>query len=165
MILFTKHFRLKVSQRNWLLKMCPLPSWAKKKEALQKAQKQTLDELQAEEDKVNSLTKVKTKLEQRVDDVSFYICLNYHKCSTKFLYIEAGTNYCVRECTRLKVHWSKKGSSVWILSELKETSREIWNWPTKPSWIFHERWQEASPETRGESLFAAEKKVFCCWFQ
>lgn len=42
----------------------------KEKKALQEAHQQTLDDLQTEEDKVNSLTKHKTKLEQQVDDVS-----------------------------------------------------------------------------------------------
>lgn len=42
----------------------------KEKKALQEAHQQTLDDLQVEEDKVNSLTKAKTKLEQQVDDVS-----------------------------------------------------------------------------------------------
>lgn len=41
----------------------------KEKKALQEAHQQTLDDLQAEEDKVNSLTKQKAKLEQQVDDV------------------------------------------------------------------------------------------------
>lgn len=43
----------------------------KEKKALQEAHQQGLDDLQAEEDKVNSLTKAKSKLEQQVDDVSF----------------------------------------------------------------------------------------------
>lgn len=43
----------------------------KEKKALQEAHQQTLDDLQAEEDKVNTLSKAKTKLEQQVDDVSF----------------------------------------------------------------------------------------------
>ncbi|KTF79591.1 hypothetical protein cypCar_00035202 [Cyprinus carpio] len=43
----------------------------KEKKALQEAHQQTLDDLQAEEDKVNTLTKSKTKLEQQVDDVSY----------------------------------------------------------------------------------------------
>lgn len=42
----------------------------KEKKALQEAHQQTLDDLQSEEDKVNSLTKAKVKLEQQVDDVS-----------------------------------------------------------------------------------------------
>lgn len=42
----------------------------KENKALQEAQQQTLDDLQAEEDKVNSLTKAKSKLEQQVEDVS-----------------------------------------------------------------------------------------------
>lgn len=41
----------------------------KEKKALQEAHQQTLDDLQAEEDKVNTLTKAKVKLEQQVDDV------------------------------------------------------------------------------------------------
>lgn len=41
----------------------------KEKKALQEAHQQTLDDLQAEEDKVNTLTKAKIKLEQQVDDV------------------------------------------------------------------------------------------------
>uniref|UniRef100_K7FM91 Myosin-1B n=1 Tax=Pelodiscus sinensis TaxID=13735 RepID=K7FM91_PELSI len=41
----------------------------KEKKALQEAHQQTLDDLQAEEDKVNTLTKAKTKLEQQVDDL------------------------------------------------------------------------------------------------
>ncbi|CAO2643640.1 MYH2 [Lemmus lemmus] len=40
----------------------------KEKKALQEAHQQTLDDLQAEEDKVNTLTKAKIKLEQQVDD-------------------------------------------------------------------------------------------------
>lgn len=42
----------------------------KEKKALQEAHQQALDDLQAEEDKVNTLTKAKAKLEQQVDDVS-----------------------------------------------------------------------------------------------
>ncbi|KAK2915101.1 hypothetical protein Q8A73_005695 [Channa argus] len=41
----------------------------KEKKALQEAHQQTLDDLQAEEDKVNTLMKAKTKLEQQVDDL------------------------------------------------------------------------------------------------
>ena len=43
----------------------------KEKKALQEAHQQTLDDLQSEEDKVNTLTKLKAKLEQQVDDVGF----------------------------------------------------------------------------------------------
>lgn len=42
---------------------------AKEKAALQESHQQTLDDLQMEEDKVNTLTKAKAKLEQQVDDV------------------------------------------------------------------------------------------------
>ncbi|EHH27758.1 hypothetical protein EGK_18032 [Macaca mulatta] len=41
----------------------------KEKKALQEAHQQALDDLQAEEDKVNTLTKAKVKLEQQVDDL------------------------------------------------------------------------------------------------
>lgn len=43
---------------------------SKEKLALQEAHQQTLEDLQTEEDKVNSLSKAKIKLEQQVDDVS-----------------------------------------------------------------------------------------------
>ncbi len=49
----------------------------KEKKALQEAHQQTLDDLQAEEDKVNTLTKAKTKLEQQVDDVSLQSHLDW----------------------------------------------------------------------------------------
>lgn len=45
----------------------------REKKALQEAHQQTLDDLQVEEDKVNSLTKAKAKLDQQVDDVSMGI--------------------------------------------------------------------------------------------
>lgn len=45
---------------------------SKEKLALQEAHQQTLEDLQAEEDKVSSLTKAKIKLEQQVDDVSLW---------------------------------------------------------------------------------------------
>ncbi len=47
----------------------------KEKKALQEAHQQTLDDLQCEEDKVNTLTKAKAKLEQQVDDVSGLLTL------------------------------------------------------------------------------------------
>ena len=43
---------------------------SKEKKELQEAHQQTLDDLQAEEDKISCLTKAKTKLEQQVDEVS-----------------------------------------------------------------------------------------------
>ena len=49
----------------------------KEKKALQEAHQQTLDDLQAEEDKVNTLTKAKTKLEQQVDDVSVFLIIHW----------------------------------------------------------------------------------------
>lgn len=50
----------------------------KEKKALQEAHQQILDDLQAEEDKVNTLTKAKTKLEQQVDDVSVSMYIFLH---------------------------------------------------------------------------------------
>lgn len=41
----------------------------KEKKSLQEAHQQTLDDLQAEEDKVNGLIKINVKLEQQTDDV------------------------------------------------------------------------------------------------
>lgn len=46
----------------------------KEKKSLQESHQQVLDDLQAEEDKVNTLSKAKVKLEQQVDDVS-WVCL------------------------------------------------------------------------------------------
>lgn len=43
---------------------------SKETKALQEVHQQTLDDLQAEEDRVSSLIKTKTKLEQQIDDVS-----------------------------------------------------------------------------------------------
>lgn len=45
---------------------------SKEKKALQEAHQQLLDDLQSEEDKTNSLTKARTKLEQQVDEVSHH---------------------------------------------------------------------------------------------
>lgn len=42
---------------------------SKEKQALQEAHQRTLEDLQAEEDKVNCLSKAKVKLEQQVNDV------------------------------------------------------------------------------------------------
>lgn len=42
---------------------------SKEMKSLQEVHQQTLDDLQAEEDKVSTLTKTKLKLEQQVDDV------------------------------------------------------------------------------------------------
>lgn len=50
----------------------------KEKKALQEAHQQALDDLQAEEDKVNTLAKAKAKLEQQADDVSVGQC--HHRC-------------------------------------------------------------------------------------
>ena len=46
---------------------------SKEKRALQEAHQQTLDDLQSEDDKINALTKAKTKLEQQVDEVSYTV--------------------------------------------------------------------------------------------
>lgn len=54
---------------------------SKEKQALQEAHQRTLEDLQAEEDKVNSLNKAKIKLEQQVDDVSTLACVATALCS------------------------------------------------------------------------------------
>lgn len=46
----------------------------KEKKSLQEAHQQALDDLQVEEDKVNTLSKAKVKLEQQVDDVCLVYC-------------------------------------------------------------------------------------------
>ena len=59
---------------------------SKETKALQEVHQQTLDDLQAEEDKVNTLNKTKIKLEQQVDDVSIsaqieatiFSCISIH---------------------------------------------------------------------------------------
>lgn len=89
----------------------------KEKKALQEAHQQTLDDLQAEEDKVNTLTKAKTKLEQQVDDVSFQSHLQQRSVSSlasSFILLFS-----------LKALWSKKRSFAWILREPKESWRVI----------------------------------------
>lgn len=58
----------------------------KEKKAQQDAQKQIMDDLQAEEEKVVTLTKTKTKLEQLTDDVRQL----YHEANKMSL-----TNYAV----------------------------------------------------------------------
>lgn len=60
--------------KNLTEEMCTLDDTiaklSKEKLALQEAHQQTLEDLQAEEDKVNTLTKAKIKLEQHADDVN-----------------------------------------------------------------------------------------------
>lgn len=72
--LLTDNFSLDIQVKNLTEEMSSLDDTvaklSKEKLALQEAHQQTLEDLQAEEDKVNSLTKAKTKLEQQVDDVS-----------------------------------------------------------------------------------------------
>lgn len=60
----------------------------KEKKSLQESHQQVLDDLQAEEDKVNTLSKAKVKLEQQVDDVS-WLCL----------YVSQGLFYHHLQCT------------------------------------------------------------------
>ena len=58
----------------------------KEKKALQEAHQQTLDDLQSEEDKVNTLTKAKTKLEQQVDDVSIKLSIKSSSVTVSYKY-------------------------------------------------------------------------------
>lgn len=70
----------------------------KEKKALQEAHQQALDDLQAEEDKVNTLTKAKVKLEQQVDDVSRLRVVGPRYAMS----ICAQRGVCVRACVCLK---------------------------------------------------------------
>lgn len=56
----------------------------KEKKSLQEACQQTLDDLQAEEDKVNNLIKFNVKLEQQLDDVRlfYYYALTSMPCGS-----------------------------------------------------------------------------------
>jgi len=92
----------------------------KEKKALQEAHQQTLDDLQAEEDKVNTLTKAKTKLEQQVDDVSLESYLDWQN---KIL-IEPDNNNPI-SIFSLRVLWSKRKSFAWTLREPRESWRVI----------------------------------------
>ena len=88
----------------------------KEKKALQEAHQQTLDDLQAEEDKVNSLSKIKSKLEQQVDDVSEGCQLGglgwgrkspWDTHGAKHLFLKGDGTFC-----SWKAPWNKKRSSV-----------------------------------------------------
>lgn len=70
---------------------------AKEKKALQEAHQQALDDLQIEEDKVNTLTKARIKLEQQVIHVSKF----HPRRRGRFFSCSAGHLY-VRLCYRLK---------------------------------------------------------------
>ena len=65
---------------------------SKEIKSLQEVHQQTLDDLQAEEDKVNSMTKSKVKLEQQVDDV----CITFQKqnCGTMCQYLNSVSKTC-----------------------------------------------------------------------
>ena len=93
----------------------------KEKKALQEAHQQTLDDLQAEEDKVNTLTKAKTKLEQQVDDVSLQSLLDWQ---SKHILLECDGYHLILFLS-LRVLWSKRRSSVWTLREPRESWRVI----------------------------------------
>lgn len=78
----------------------------KEKRALQESHQQVLDDLQAEEDKVNTLTKAKSKLEQQVDDVSVHSCRGATAAFDKS-----------PRCFSWKVPWSKRRRFGWTWSE------------------------------------------------
>ena len=80
----------------------------KEKKALQEAHQQTLDDLQAEEDKVNTLNKAKAKLEQQVDDVSVFLISIW-----KFLKFPLIFNEIYFHIS-LKGLWNKKRNFEWI---------------------------------------------------
>ena len=83
----------------------------KEKKALQESHQQTLDDLQAEEDKVNTLTKAKVKLEQQVDDVSPVSCVPGRK---RFFWGVAGALCLVYS---LRARWSRRRRSGWTWKE------------------------------------------------
>lgn len=90
----------------------------KEKRALQEAHQQALDDLQVEEDKVNSLTKAKSKLEQQVDDVSG---CGQQVCYSVALQLKVIFSDFVPS---LKVLWSKKRRSAWTWRERRGSWRE-----------------------------------------
>ena len=93
---------------------------SKEKLALQEAHQQTLDDLQAEEDKVNSLTKAKIKLEQQVDDVCLWLLPigNNSICGLGIL-----LKICA--CVSLRALWNKRRRSEWISRGPKGSLKEI----------------------------------------
>lgn len=93
---------------------------SKEKMALQEAHQQTLDDLQAEEDKVNSLTKNKLKLEQQVDDVGLWP-LAFRNHSMWGLIILLITNACVS----LRALWNKRRRPGWMSRGPKGSLKEI----------------------------------------
>lgn len=99
----------------------------KEKKALQEAHQQTLDDLQAEEDKVNTLTKAKSKLEQQVDDVSIFC----NKISFFHVLIPEFSLNIHLLLISLKVPWSKKKNYGWIMKGPSENLKVIWNYPKK----------------------------------
>lgn len=89
---------------------------SKEKRALQESHQQVLGDLQAEEDKVNTLTKAKSKLEQQVGDVSVW--------SRR---LAAATFSLSPDCPlspSWKVRWSKRRRSGWTWSEPRGSWRE-----------------------------------------
>lgn len=69
-------FRFFIQVKNLSHEMCVLDdtvaSLNREKAALQEAHQQVLNDLQAQEDKVNMLVKAKARLEQQVDNVRDY---------------------------------------------------------------------------------------------
>ena len=94
----------------------------KEKKALQEAHQQTLDDLQVEEDKVNTLTKAKTKLEQQVDDVSTHTHSQQEQDSYSGRPGWQSTHDLV--LFSLKGPWSKRRNCAWTLREPRGNSRE-----------------------------------------
>ena len=80
----------------------------KEKKALQEAHQQTLDDLQAEEDKVNILNKAKAKLEQQVDDVSVFLISTWKFFKFPLIFNEIYFHI------SLKGLWNKKRNFEWI---------------------------------------------------
>lgn len=91
----------------------------KEKKGLQEAHQQALDDLQIEEDKVNTLTKARIKLEQQVNNVSTFSTRRrgrFFSCAISHPYT------CSRY--RLKNLLNKKEKFARTLNEQRESLKE-----------------------------------------
>lgn len=117
----TKHIKVQSSSpqvKNLVEEMAVLEEHllksSKEIKSLQEVHQQTLDDLQAEEDKVNSLTKTKVKLEQQVDDVRITIPEQ-----------DFGNKYQYWNSTRLRVNtcWHKYICDFVVITLLSSLTR------------------------------------------
>lgn len=124
---------------------------SKEKQALQEAHQRTLEDLQAEEDKVNCLSKAKIKLEQQVDDVGrchHFAYLHTFLCSLQQLceriYVTMWTelkgetepfsackSYIRRSCQGYCTFWYIEDAE---LSSFVVSTKDLWNKRRKIVW-------------------------------